>query len=82
MKEECQSGGGAFSENFSFPTGSPEGLSRGDSVGVENRGEYYTLSVTFVTSQTGNINLQILGSFSNGSVYLSRLILREEKTAD
>lgn len=67
---------------FFFSDRFPGQLIPRDSVGVENRGEYYTLSVTFVTPQTGNINLQIPGSFSNGSVYLSRLILREEKTAD
>ena len=74
-----------LSDSYTLCTlGADCSVTKGDavSVGVENRGEYYTLSVTFVTPQTGNINLQIPGSFSNGSVYLSRLILREEKTAD
>ena len=49
-----------LSDSYTLCTlGADCSVTKGDavSVGVENRGEYYTLSVTFVTPQTGNINL-------------------------
>ncbi len=47
---------------------------------VTENGDHHTLTVTFLTpSVVGNISFQMTGSFSNGSVYMGNLIVKENK---